>query len=183
MIEYLSSGKKYSIKELSNLLEVSPRMIRVYKDEIEKAGIYIENYPNIPDYPGAFVKRSGISENIDELLETMKDVENRNCKFVDCLTFYDGKELYTFFGVSKGTLAYQKKGLKRENKLSNLWYVFIPNNHTKTLAEMTDKERENRKDGHTSASELFLKWYNKKYTKENRRSYEKQRTRKRNRKY
>ena len=38
MIEYLSSGKKYSIKELSELLEVSPRMIRVYKDELEKAG-------------------------------------------------------------------------------------------------------------------------------------------------
>lgn len=42
MIEYLSTGKKYSIKELSELLEVSPRMIRAYKDEIEKAGIYIE---------------------------------------------------------------------------------------------------------------------------------------------
>ena len=42
MIEYLSTGKKYSIKELSDNLEVSPRMIRVYKDEIEKAGIYIE---------------------------------------------------------------------------------------------------------------------------------------------
>lgn len=26
MLEYLSSGKKYSIKELSELLEVTPRM-------------------------------------------------------------------------------------------------------------------------------------------------------------
>ena len=42
MIEYLSSGRKYSIKELSDKLEVSPRMIRVYKDEMEKAGIYID---------------------------------------------------------------------------------------------------------------------------------------------
>lgn len=42
MIEYLSTGKKYSIAELSEKLEVSPRMIRVYKDEIEKAGIYID---------------------------------------------------------------------------------------------------------------------------------------------
>ena len=42
MLEYLSSGRKYSIKELSEKLEVSPRMIRVYKDEIEKAGIYID---------------------------------------------------------------------------------------------------------------------------------------------
>lgn len=43
MLEYLSTGKKYSINELSQLLEVSPRMIRVYKDEIEKAGIYIDS--------------------------------------------------------------------------------------------------------------------------------------------
>ena len=42
MIEYLSSGKKYSIKELSEKLEVSPRMVRVYKDELEKAGIYVD---------------------------------------------------------------------------------------------------------------------------------------------
>lgn len=42
MLEYLSSGKKYSIAELSANLEVTPRMIRVYKEEIEKAGIYID---------------------------------------------------------------------------------------------------------------------------------------------
>ncbi len=42
MLEYLSSGKKYNIAELSEKLEVTPRMIRVYKDEIEKAGIYID---------------------------------------------------------------------------------------------------------------------------------------------
>ncbi len=42
MLQYLSTGRKYSIQELSNLLEVSPRMIRVYKDELEKAGIYLE---------------------------------------------------------------------------------------------------------------------------------------------
>ena len=42
MLECLSNGKKYSIKELSNLLEVSPRMIRCYKEDLEKAGIFID---------------------------------------------------------------------------------------------------------------------------------------------
>ena len=42
MLEYLSSGKKYSINELAEKLEVTPRMIRIYKDELEKAGIYID---------------------------------------------------------------------------------------------------------------------------------------------
>lgn len=42
MIELLNSGKKYSIDELSNILEVTPRMVRIYKEEIEKSGIYID---------------------------------------------------------------------------------------------------------------------------------------------
>lgn len=42
MLELLQSGRKYSISELSNLLEVSPRMIRSYKEDLEKAGIYID---------------------------------------------------------------------------------------------------------------------------------------------
>ncbi len=42
MLELLQSGRKYSINELSNKLEVSKRMIRVYKEDLEKAGIYID---------------------------------------------------------------------------------------------------------------------------------------------
>lgn len=42
MLQLLQSGKKYSINELSNILEVSKRMIRVYKEDLEKAGIYID---------------------------------------------------------------------------------------------------------------------------------------------
>ena len=36
MLEYLSTGRKYTIAELSEKLEVSPRMIRVYKEDLEK---------------------------------------------------------------------------------------------------------------------------------------------------
>ena len=42
MLELLQSGRKYSINELSNKLEVSERMIRLYKEDLEKAGIYID---------------------------------------------------------------------------------------------------------------------------------------------
>ncbi len=42
MLELLQSGRKYSIKELADTLEVSQRMIRMYKDDLEKAGIYID---------------------------------------------------------------------------------------------------------------------------------------------
>ena len=42
MLNILSSGKKYTIQELSSILEVSPRMVRTYKQELEKSGIYID---------------------------------------------------------------------------------------------------------------------------------------------
>lgn len=40
MLRLLESGKKYSVKELAEKLEVSPRMIKSYKEELEKCGIY-----------------------------------------------------------------------------------------------------------------------------------------------
>lgn len=42
MLDILSTGKKYTCKELSEKLEVSPRMVRTYKDELEKEGFYID---------------------------------------------------------------------------------------------------------------------------------------------
>lgn len=42
MLEYLENGRKYNIKELAEKLEVSERMVRSYKEELEKAGIFID---------------------------------------------------------------------------------------------------------------------------------------------
>lgn len=126
---------------------------------VADSGFYIEDYPNNPNYPGAFVKRSGISTNIDTLLKTMKDVENRNCYFLDCLTFYDGETYKQFFGVCRGVLSKEIRGEYNKKAKSNLWYVFIPNNCSKTLSEMSDEERNNRDDGRTSATDEFIKWY------------------------
>ncbi len=42
MLQYLQSGRKYSVKELSEKLEVSQRQVRCYKEELEKAGIYVD---------------------------------------------------------------------------------------------------------------------------------------------
>lgn len=42
MLDYLQTGRKYTIQELAKKLEVSPRMIRAYKEDLEKASIYID---------------------------------------------------------------------------------------------------------------------------------------------
>lgn len=43
LLKILESGKVYKIKELSEMIECSPRAIRGYKDDLEKAGIYINS--------------------------------------------------------------------------------------------------------------------------------------------
>ncbi len=133
---------------------------------VADSGFYIEDYPKNPGYPGAFVKRSGVSSNITGLLETMKQVKNRNCCFLDCLTFFDGKDYFQFFGVSKGTLSNEIRGEQNKRAKSNLWFVFIPMNCSKTLAEMSNEERNNRDDNRTSATDEFIKWYKKEYKSE-----------------
>ncbi len=55
MLQYLNTGKKYSLKELSNLLEVSERMIRIYKEDMEKSGIFVDTIKG--PYGGYVLKR------------------------------------------------------------------------------------------------------------------------------
>ena len=42
MLSYLQNGRKYSISELAEKIEVTPRMIRLYKEDLEKSGFIIE---------------------------------------------------------------------------------------------------------------------------------------------
>lgn len=44
MLKILKDNQIHSINELSNKLEVTPRMIRRYKDELDQTDIYIKSY-------------------------------------------------------------------------------------------------------------------------------------------
>ena len=80
MLEYLSSGKKYSISELSEKLEVTPRMIRVYKEEIEKAGIYIDT---IKGPYGGYVLNQNI--NVPKRFITPNEINVKNKNFLNLI--------------------------------------------------------------------------------------------------
>ena len=42
MLNILSSGRKYSVRELAGILETNTRMVRIYKEDLEKAGIFVD---------------------------------------------------------------------------------------------------------------------------------------------
>ena len=128
-ISYISKKKaEYAYQELG------------YPCFVSDTGFYIDYYPNQPGYPGAFVKRSGVSSNLEKLLDDMKDVDNRSCRFVDCITYYDGECFQQFFGESRGELATEVSGENMNNAKSELWKVFIPEGYHSTLAGMSSKE-------------------------------------------
>ena len=75
MIELLSSGKKYSIQELADILEVTPRMVRSYKDDLEKSGIYIDT---IRGPYGGYVLNQNINVPKRFIIPNEIDIKNKN---------------------------------------------------------------------------------------------------------
>jgi len=78
MLKYLSNGRKYNIQELSELLEVTPRMIRLYKEDLDEAGIYIDTI--MGPYGGYVLNQEVIISNkklIDNTLDN-KDLNKYN---------------------------------------------------------------------------------------------------------
>lgn len=121
-------------------------------------GFFIEE---LNGFPRAFVNFALDTIGIQGILKLMSGVENRTCKFEECLAYYDGTEIKYFYGKHPGNLASKIQGKEREEKWSDLWYIFKPQNFDKTLAEMDPIERENRRkiDGSIEALRVFAEWY------------------------
>lgn len=73
------------------------------------------------------------------------------------------KKYITFMENIHGILSNNIQGQDREEKWSDLWYIFKPNGFDKTLAEMDSFERENRRKtgGSVQALQEFANWYEK----------------------
>ena len=71
------------------------------------------------------------------------------------------KKYIIFMENIHGNLSNEILDLNREEKWSDLWYIFKPEGFDKTLAEMDSEERENRRkvDGSVQAMQEFAKWY------------------------
>ena len=121
------------------------------------SGFWIEE---LNGFPRAFVNFSLDTIGIKGYLKLMEGKENRKCKFTECLSYYDGKELKQFMGEHEGTLSNEILGEDTEEKWSDLWYIYKPYGYDKTLAQMTKEERNNReKYKSIDSMREFAKWY------------------------
>lgn len=72
MLKILESGRKFTVKELAEKIEVSPRMIKTYKSELEKAGIYIDSINGIY---GGYVYKSKNNYDVSFSIQDVKCIE------------------------------------------------------------------------------------------------------------
>lgn len=124
------------------------------------AGFFIDE---LNGFPKAFVNFCLETIGIQGILKLMKNVKNRKCAFRECLAYYDGVNLLFFDGVHEGVIAENPRGMDTDKKWSDLWYIFIPYGYKKTLAEMSDEERNSRVrcEQNTSAMDEFIDYYHK----------------------
>lgn len=119
MIELLSTGKKYSIQKLSDIIEVTPRMIRVYKEEMEKAGIYVDTIRG--PYGGYVLNQSvrlpsrKFNKKDLELLDKIKNKFELNDESFNI--FYD-KVRGTYHGSKKEKIELREQNLDKYNILN-----------------------------------------------------------------
>lgn len=97
MLKLLENGRKRTINELANIIEVSTRMIRSYREGLEQAGIYIETIRG--KYGGYILK------------DTMKT-------FLPQFTFYDLQTLEKL--LSKTDLITQILNKKEQIYFNNI---------------------------------------------------------------
>ena len=77
MLNYLNTGNKYNVKQLSEKLGISERMVRYYKNELEEAGIPIETFMG-PDGGYYILKTNEPYNQFNKYdLELLEDVYNK----------------------------------------------------------------------------------------------------------
>ena len=97
MLQLLQTGRKYSINELATKLEISERMVRQYKEDLDKAGIYIDTI--MGPYGGYVLNRtirvpirkfnSKDVKLLDEIIKKENDVKKKRELKEDILDRYN----------------------------------------------------------------------------------------------
>ena len=90
-------------------------------------------------FPRAFVNFALDTLGLNGILKLMEDKENRSCKFTECFSYYDGKDIKQFMGKHPGTLSKKILGNNTNERWSDLWYIFIPEGNVKTLSSYSPR--------------------------------------------
>lgn len=148
ILTLLSSGRKYTAKELSEFIEVTPRQIRTYMEELEKAGIYVEvvkgryggYYYQANDYD--YKIHFDVSEvnTLEKIYLSLKDKIDDEKLFDSLGLIIEKMRFIVLYSRKQGNIS-QEDSKKMYNLLSNAIY----NNLEVTLFVNKNKQIKQRK--------------------------------------
>ena len=157
-------GDKVKLKEVSlDLIEpqrIKPKEVSEIKAKqayaILKKPLFVTDTGlslySFNGFPGALIKFFNEYTGQKGILKLLDDVKNRSAKAIVSLTFYDGKTMKTFEGITEGSIA--------EKEWPEGWEydkIFIPKGSDKTWAEMGSKVK-NINSYYKIVFEKFLLW-------------------------
>lgn len=132
------------------------------------AGFVIED---LNGYPGPYVNYTLSTIGIDGIIKLMDGSNKRECRFVQCLAYYDGiGEPKVFHGIHEGSMAPEKRGILSKDDWSELSLIFVPKEELvtrqRTLAELSHEERVSlaKENDACSAFARFRDWYLENYS-------------------
>lgn len=101
---------------------------------VDDGGLYIDAWNG---FPGAFIKFLVEAGGNELLLKMLKEEVNRKATLKAAIGFHDGKQIHIFLADLMGLISDRSRG-------EGGWGidpVFIPENETRTFAEMTPTEK------------------------------------------
>ena len=169
MLDILSSGRIYSCKKLAEMLEVSTRTVRQYKDELEKEGLYIENIMgknggyrlcSKVEIPSILFNKSDIdkinlilgklSDNDKSELENIKEKINTYCRLVndkDDMSIEDKNKIdiiqEAINNKKKITIEYYSKGIKKTKDILPI-QIYVYENMIMVVVHYSDESNDIR---------------------------------------
>jgi XTP/dITP diphosphohydrolase len=146
-----------SIKEISKI-----KVLQAY-NIVNKPCIAVDSgffIGELNGFPRAYVNHTLDTIGIEGILKLMEDKKNRDCKFIECLAYYDGDNMQFFEAETNGKLSTEIKGIDNQENWSRLSYIFEIDETGKTIAELNDEEREKYLSKEEQSSfKKFIKWY------------------------
>ncbi len=148
--------------QLTSLQEIAEHKARYAYEKIgepvvvQDAGFILKAWNG---FPGPFVKFALQTLNIPGLLALVEG-RDRGCSFRECLAYYDGTTMKFFEAIVPGSMSREPRGGWVHDSPTRLWSVFIPEDHYKTIAEMTPGERSEWRETRTkNYGDLFADWF------------------------
>lgn len=146
-----------SIKEISKVKATQAYKMTKKPCIAMDSGFFIEE---LNGFPRAYVNYALETIGVEGILKLMDGKGNRDCKFKECLAYYDGENMKFFEAETRGTLSTKVRGVANNKNWSKLSYIFEVNEVGKTIAELNEKEREKYlSTEEQSCFKKFIKWY------------------------